>query len=78
MPGVGVIGGRKDVFEPPGRPAIFGMGQHIEDATGEVHDPKTVLESLVSRGRVNKPRQRELMNVAKSLERTGVDDSPFV
>src|ERR1041385_299344 len=54
------------------------VGDDVENSTRQLHDPEGVLESTMSRAWVNEIRQRELVDVAKTLKRTRVDRRHFV
>lgn len=53
---------------------LVGPGDDVVDPTGQVHDPERVLEAPVGGAGVNHVGERQLMDVAQSLERWGVDD----
>jgi hypothetical protein len=47
---------------------VFGIGYYIVYTTREFHNPKRMLETLVSRARVDQECGGELMDVAQTLE----------
>jgi hypothetical protein len=58
--------------------AVVVLDEHVEDATGEVHDAEAVLEAPVSGAGVDEIRESELMDVSQTLKRPGIDDPSLI
>ena len=50
------------------------VGDDVEHSTGKLHDAQRVLETFMGRTWVNEIGQCQLVNVAQSLKRTGVEN----
>ncbi len=53
---------------------LVGPGHHVEDPPGDLHHAERVLEALMRGAWVDQVRQRQLMDLAQTLEGTRVDD----
>lgn len=58
--------------------AIALVGDDVEDAPGQLHDAEGMLEAAMCRSGIDEVGERELVNVPKTLERSGVDGRNLV
>jgi hypothetical protein len=57
---------------------IAGRRHNVKDSPGKLHNPQRMLEALMGCAGIHERSQGKLVNVAESLERTRVNNSPLL
>ena len=57
---------------------VVGIRNHVKNSARQVHHAQAMLESLVSRSRIEHVLHRQLMDVSQALDRLRIQDAPLV